>query len=75
VASTGVQVFIESHSEHILNSLRVGIKCKELEPSDFCIFYFGQQEIFKPKVDADGRIDDWPDGFFDEWDNNLMQLL
>lgn len=81
VAKTGVQVFIESHSDHILNALRVAVKNKNLNPDDLQIFYFAENpdedapNIFTPQVDEDGRIDEWPDGFFDEWNNNLMELL
>ncbi|RZJ89267.1 MAG: DUF3696 domain-containing protein, partial [Hymenobacter sp.] len=31
--------------------------------------------IRQPQLDQDGRISFWPEGFFDEWDNNLMELL
>ncbi|MEO0044672.1 MAG: hypothetical protein RL329_4121 [Bacteroidota bacterium] len=81
VAKTGVQVFIESHSDHILNALRVAVKNKNLNTDDLQIFYFAENpdedtpNIFTPQVDEDGRIDEWPDGFFDEWNNNLMELL
>jgi predicted ATPase len=81
VAKTGVQVFIESHSDHILNALRVAVKNKDLTPDDLQIFYFAENQdddaphIFTPQIDTDGRIDEWPDGFFDEWNNNLMELL
>jgi len=34
-----------------------------------------QTEIITPKLDKDGRIDHWPDHFFDEFDKSLMDLL
>lgn len=75
VASTGVQLFIESHSEHILNALRVVVKKAELAPEDIRIHYFSTDGIHTPIIDEDGRIDEWPDGFFDEWNLNLMELM
>jgi predicted ATPase len=27
-----------------------------------------------PQMDNDGRIDEWPKDFFDEWENNLLEL-
>jgi len=81
VASMGVQVFVESHSDHILNGLRVCVKKETLQPEDVQIFYFDKDEnstspkVFMPQIDKDGRIEEWPDGFFDEWNNNLMELL
>ena len=29
----------------------------------------------EPKLDDNGRLDFWPEGFFDEWDNTLLELL
>jgi predicted ATPase len=26
-------------------------------------------------IDKDGMLNEWPEGFFDEWDNALMELL
>ncbi|MDX1905030.1 MAG: DUF3696 domain-containing protein, partial [Thermonemataceae bacterium] len=78
VAEAGVQVFIESHSDHILNGLRVAIKQELIKPKNVSVLYFygkNNIEIANPKIDKDGRIDQWPDGFFDEWDNNLMLLM
>jgi len=75
VAAMGVQVFIESHSEHILNALRVCVKNKQLEPTDINTLYFTDNKIVAPTIDQDGRIDIWEEGFFDEWNNNLMELF
>lgn len=81
VAQTGVQVFVESHSDHILNALRVCVKNKEIDKSDVKVFFFtndpakNSPQIHRPTIDEDGRIDEWPEGFFDEWNNNLIELL
>ncbi len=81
VAQTGVQVFVESHSDHIVNALRVGVKNKAMDKSDVKVFFFtndpneSSPQIYKPTIDEDGRIDEWPEGFFDEWNNNLIELL
>jgi predicted ATPase len=32
-------------------------------------------KVISPKIDRNGRIDTWPDGFFDEWDNALNHLI
>jgi predicted ATPase len=31
-------------------------------------------EIISPNIDQDGRIDEWPEGFFDQRENDLMEL-
>jgi predicted ATPase len=83
VANTGVQIFIESHSDHILNALRVEVKKEAIAHQEVKVFFFANQdnnqnttpEVFNLEIDADGRIEEWPDGFFDEWNNNLIELL
>lgn len=78
VASTGVQVFIESHSEHILNGLRISALKKDINIStqDVSIIYFS--ESFAPEklvVKSDGKIENWPEGFFDQQETDLSNLF
>ncbi|MCT7962041.1 DUF3696 domain-containing protein [Laspinema sp. D1] len=35
----------------------------------------GVTEVISPHIDRTGRIDQWPDGFFNEWENSLYALL
>jgi predicted ATPase len=82
-ASGGVQVVIETHSDHVLNGIRLAVHGGKLDSKDVRLHYFQRQnkegqavtEVISPKIDRNGRIDRWPDGFFDEWDNSLEILL
>jgi predicted ATPase len=79
-AHCGVQIVLETHSDHILNGTRVAVHDGELAPEDVQIHFFqrqkdGQAQVLSPRIDRNGRIDAWPDGFFDEWDKNLELLL
>ena len=43
-------------------------------------FYRNEKKKFKhecihPKILEDGRLDCWPEGFFDEWDKALYDLI
>jgi len=78
VASCGVQVFIESHSEHILNGLRVSALDNSIgiNHSEVSILYFN--ETFKPEkleVDDKGKIANWPEGFFDQQEIDLSNIF
>jgi predicted ATPase len=82
VAQLGVQIFVETHSDHILNGIRVAVKKginADLIRFNFFIRGSEKHKIFSkhqtPKLDQDGRVDIWPDDFFDQWDNNLLELL
>lgn len=82
-ASAGVQVIVETHSDHILNGIRVAVHDGIVKPKDVAIHYFSRTEVegrvcskvISPDIDKDGRLDQWPDGFFDEWDKSLERLL
>jgi predicted ATPase len=79
----GVQVMVETHSDHVLNGTRIAIRRGLITPDDVVIQFFGRtpssggivSHIQTMRVDANGRIANWPDGFFDEWDNALEALL
>lgn len=81
-ASSGVQIIVETHSDHVMNGARIAVREKMLNAEDLTILFFERpsEERLDPnvselKVDIDGRIDRWPDGFFDEWDRSLERLL
>jgi predicted ATPase len=82
-AEHGVQLFIETHSDHVLNGVRVAVKHRDISPDKVGIFFFERNleaeehvtEIIQPYLDENGRIDEWPTGFFDEWDKSLFELL
>lgn len=79
-ASAGAQLVVETHSDHILNGVRLTVKRGRLSPGDVRLHYFQRQadgviDIISPTVGADGMLSEWPPGFFDEWDRSLDQLL
>ena len=79
VAASGVQVIIETHSDHVLNGVRLGVRTKVLTPEQVAIHFFGLSdgtfERKSPKFDTDGKFDSWPTGFFDQFDIALSRLL
>jgi predicted ATPase len=81
VAAGGAQVFVETHSEHVLNGMRRMVKQAVLTPADIRLFYFANTEgEIEPKVtpipvSPTGDIAIWPDGFFDQLDQDLSIIL
>ncbi len=81
VAKTGVQVMVETHSDHVLNGIRLAVKSGcGVRADDVAIHFFtratdGSSQRMSPKIDADGRLDVWPEGFFDQFDQALSVLL
>ncbi|MGL4672724.1 AAA family ATPase [Cetobacterium sp.] len=80
-AANGVQVILETHSDHILNGIRVAIKEKVIDCLDVKTYYFSKNlgdslsEVEKIEINENGKIEKWPIGFFDEWENQLEKLL
>lgn len=80
-ASDGVQILVETHSDHVLNGIRVAVKTGDLKGHEVAVHYFsrdvetGQSSVASPVVHDNGRLSEWPEGFFDEWSNALDELL
>lgn len=79
-AAGGVQVIVESHSDHVLNGIRLAVKEGALDPTHAQFHFFhrepGEQSQFvSPKVTKEGRLTHWPPGFFDQWEKSLDELL
>jgi predicted ATPase len=78
-AATGAQLIVETHSDHVLNGVRIAVKQGVLRPEDAVVHYFrgngAGTDVVTPRIDKDGMVEQWPEGFFDEWENSLDQLL
>ncbi|MFP5271119.1 DUF3696 domain-containing protein [Coleofasciculus sp.] len=78
VSSCGVQIFVESHSDHILNALRIAVLDGILNHEDLKILYFQQKTelpVVEIPVQPDGGIEEWPEGFFDQMDKDFERLF
>lgn len=84
VAQLGVQIFVETHSDHIINGILVasknfeknsiGIDCNLIRMMHCEKVQFATQ-IKEIKILAGGKISDQPEDFFDQSDKDLKYLL
>lgn len=78
-AAMGAQLVVETHSDHILNGVRLAVKREVLPAKGVALHYFRREDdgigIVSPEIGSDGMLSEWPSGFFDEWDRSLDQLL
>lgn len=78
-AAQGAQVIMETHSDHVVNGVRLAVKQERLTPEQAVFHYFRGDgtgvEVVSPRVKPDGKLDHWPRGFFDELENTLDQLI
>ena len=76
VAYSGIQVILETHSDHILNGVRRAVKEGILSANQVAIHFFRPRsdngsQVVSPVLDSTGNIDAWPDGFFDQFDKDM----
>lgn len=76
VARAGVQVILETHSDHILNGIRRAVKAEQLPAEKVSLHFFRPRsvdgvQVLSPILDNTGNIDAWPDGFFDQFDKDM----
>lgn len=82
-ASTGVQLIVETHSDHILNGIRVSVKEENIQAKDVNILFFDKKNegseqfstISSIKVDLQGNLNEYPKNFMEEWNNQLLKLI
>ncbi len=82
-ASVGAQLFVETHSDHILNGIRVAVKENLVDNSKVNVMYFEKTttekeqftKITQIKVDKNGTLKVYPKDFMDEWSNQLSKLI
>ena len=77
-AVNGVQVVLETHSEHIVDGCRIQI-AKEKQFENMKILFFEKRDnmsICKNiNIQDDGELEEWPEGFFDQKRADLRELL
>lgn len=80
-AADGVRLVVETHSDHILNGIRLAVKNGEIRSDQVQICNFtrepvnGNSYIETPRILPNGELTAWPDGFFDQWEKSLEALL
>ena len=88
--AASAQVIVETHSDHVLNGVRLAVKRGILTGGQTAVHYVDRESprardkeegrppavrIQSPSIGDDGMLSTWPEGFFDEWENALDKLL
>ncbi|WP_024954347.1 DUF3696 domain-containing protein [Sulfurospirillum arcachonense] len=81
MANAGLKIILETHSDHIINGIRIAIKKKTIDNNNVLFNFFeqgeklGQNTIREINIDKNGNLSEWPKGFFDQYENDLMDLM
>lgn len=83
LAMNDVQLFVETHSDHVLNGIRVA--CKEVENlhERTALYYFDKKfdtkeqfsHVTDIQIDRNGELSEYPPNLLEEWSNQLVKLV
>lgn len=79
-AEVGTQIIIETHSDHLLDGIRIAAKDTDIDSEKVQIHWFElnankNTDVYSPVLYKNGRLSEWPQGFFDQFEINASKLL
>ena len=80
-AEHGVQIILETHSDHVINGALVALRKGELKETHLAVYYFDRNrdtmnaEAIPLAIGKNCRIKDAPQGFFDQMKMDLETLF
>lgn len=78
VNNTDKQYIVETHSEYLINRMRLLIVKGELKPEDVKLYYMENDGIktttYAIELTTDGQIKNAPQGFFDTYEMDVMDI-
>ncbi len=78
LSGMGRQLIVETHSEHLVNRLRLHIARGGMKKDDARVFFLcledGVTQAKEVEVDERGMMGTWPAGFFDESEHVLLEI-
>ncbi|HCE2477906.1 TPA: DUF3696 domain-containing protein [Vibrio parahaemolyticus] len=78
-AQAGVQVIIETHSDHIMNGIRLMPRLGKVDYSNILYYQItdklGDEKVRSITVNSQGQFSEWPEGFFDQQVVDMKILL
>lgn len=81
VANAGVNVLLETHSDHVINGIQIAAARRLIDSSLITVNYFGQSgQLDQPTVrplhmSTKGELSEWPRGFFDQSQMDYADLI
>lgn len=82
MALSGVQIIVETHSEHVLNGIRIAALKNGMSAEDISINFFAinkdgeepQHEVKHISLNERMDLEVWPEGFLDQEEEDLRML-
>ncbi|MFE3994262.1 DUF3696 domain-containing protein [Streptomyces goshikiensis] len=77
IAGAGAQVIVETHSDHVINGVRLAVaEDRVIDAESALIHFFGTDVAGSVPIEltSKGELTDWPEGFFDQIERDLGRL-
>jgi predicted ATPase len=78
VAGSGTQVIVETHSDHVINGIRLAaVEDRVVTPEAVMVHFFGGAPGHPPtaiELTSRGALTNWPRGFFDQIEEDLGRI-
>ncbi|MGB0931300.1 MAG: DUF3696 domain-containing protein [Chitinophagales bacterium] len=81
MAGAGIQVIVETHSEHVVNGIRLAVLKGDLSNEEVVFNFFSPSENDKQPVvnsinlNQQADLTEWPRGFFDQAQQDLIEMI
>lgn len=81
LAAGGVQVIVETHSDHIINGIRLAavgdhsLNREDVIIHNFCTDSEGSFQVMPIEITATGSLSEWPKNFLDQTEQDLAAIL
>lgn len=81
MAASGLQVIVETHSEHVINGIRIAILKNLISNESVSINFFSMDEkssepaIEHITMDDKAELSSWPYGFFDQEERDMAEIF
>jgi predicted ATPase len=78
--SKHVQIIIETHSEHIINGIRLATLEEDIDQNEIINFLESNEDSIQPNIkeisiDQFSDLTDWPRGFFDQQEADISKIF
>jgi predicted ATPase len=77
--SDRIQIIVETHSDHVINGMRKAIRHEKISNDNIVFNFFKADEVSSKvnliEIDKEGELREWPKGFFDQFEKDMMELL
>lgn len=75
IAGSGAQVIVETHSDHVVNGIRLAaVEDQTIATDAVMVHFFGNDDLVTIEITEKGGLTRWPSGFFDQLEDDLGRL-